>query len=193
MKKYILCVIPALLLITSCASNVDDVNKPVLTTVQTPSTTTQIERNILTNRTTSASDIAENVQEESITEEAYIEEPENVLVPDHNANNLPPAVVECSQTDPGWSIWSDGTESYTNYCELIISEQQQYDQQQDTLQQDHLWGGYTSGGQEIYPKQQYDTSGGAQTHHGCLEGYIDNPEMCNKTYDKYGYPQEVLQ
>lgn len=200
MKKHILGVCSIIILLTSCATteNDDHLHNNPLTTVSIP-TTEKDSHSIETRqseRTTSVTqseyqeenpvDIIEN--EETISPDPEEYKPKSELVPDPNAYDLPPAVVECSQDNPGWSIWSNGTESYTEYCDLIIEEENRRKKQQD-----QLWGGYFEGSQDIYLEQPYKSSGGAQTHHGCLEGWIDNPEMCNKAYEEYGYPEKVIQ
>lgn len=196
MKKHILGVCSISILLTSCAATGNDKNlhNNPLTTVSIPTTEKDHHHieNRLSERTTSATqeerpvDIIENEETSFPDPEEYTSESE--LVPDSHAYDLPPAVVECSQDNPGWSIWSNGTESYTEYCDLIIEEENRRKKQQD-----QLWGGYFEGSQDIYLKQHYKSSGGAQTHHRCLEGWIDNIEMCNKAYEEYGYPEQVIQ
>lgn len=157
------CALLASITLSGCGSGEPHDVTPVTSTTSTSSSTTSVETSsTTTSPTTTSSSAADTTEPQS---------PE-------------PYVVECLEGTPGPALWSDGETRYSDWCfQQLNGPQAPYNESQSGL-------GSNSQYQSPSPSQEYpiyDTSGEAQAHYGCQQGYITDPNLCSAVYEKYGH------
>ena len=157
------CALLASITLSGCGSGEPHDVTPATSTTSTSLSATSVETSSTTTSPTTTSSAAADTTEPQSPE---------------------PYIVECLEGTPGPALWSDGETRYSDWCfQQLNGPQAPYNESQSGL-------GSNSQYQSPSPSQEYpiyDTSGEAQAHYGCQQGYITDPNLCSAVYEKYGH------
>lgn len=95
---------------------------------------------------------------------------------DEEPGSTEPHVVECLEGTPGPAMWSDGEIRHSEDCFHALGGPAYLEEEAKSGLQP---GGAAVNGYGYAPNgARNPSSGEIQTHHGCQEGYISDPDLC---------------